>query len=191
MESREISFGEEKVRPDVRTLGELSSVLLEQDSVMGIERNPAYFMYRNLAKNKADWERITNAGLRYDITIIPPGRLGIEHVKTLGHFHPNAPNSDLAYPELYQVMSGRGHYLMQKMGPEGGVDDAVIVEARQGEIVLIPPGYGHVTINPMKLELRMANWVCRNFKSDYEVFKANQGAAYYETVENEWIANER
>ena len=42
------------------------------------------------------------------------------------------------------------------------------------------PGYGHVTINPGKKTLVMANWVERNFKSIYSPMKQRKGAMYYE-----------
>lgn len=189
MDGRTLSFGDMEVKPDVRKLGELSGVLLQPDSIAGVEDEPAYFMYRDLGKNEVDRKKIREAGLRYDITVIPPRRLGIEYVKTLGHFHPPVSGTDVAYPELYQVLSGRAHYLLQKMGDGGLVDDVVVVEAHEGEMLLIPPGYGHVTINPKGVELSMANWVCNGFESKYDLIKEMKGAAYYEAVEDNWIAN--
>ena len=34
-----------------------------------------------------------DAGLRYDITVIYPGLIGSEYVKTLGHYHPKVPDN--------------------------------------------------------------------------------------------------
>jgi len=186
-----MSFGESQVEPEIRTVGELSSVLLQPGSVEGIEKEPAYLMYRNLAKNKKDEEKIVKAKLRYDITKIPPRKLGIEYVKTLGHMHPNVPKTKVAYPELYQVLSGKAHYILQKTSSSGEAEDVVVVEARGGEMVLIPPGYGHITVNPKGVDLVMANWVSTSFKSDYSLIEEMRGAAYYETVENNWILNDK
>jgi glucose-6-phosphate isomerase len=178
-----------KVDAEIRTVGDLKPVLMQPYSADGIEKEPAYFMFRDLAKNKADSEAVRESGLRYDITVMPPRTLGIEYVKTLGHSHQNVPKTDVTYPELYQVVTGRAHYILQKIGRENAAEDAVVVEAKEGEMVLVPPGYAHVTVNPKGVELTMANWVCRDFKSEYDLIKRMRGLAYYETVENNWLVN--
>jgi len=45
--------------------------------------------------------------------------------------------------------------------------------------VLVPPGYGHVTINASDETLKMANCVCRDFSSVYEPIKRLSGASYF------------
>ena len=45
--------------------------------------------------------------------------------------------------------------------------------------MLVPPGYGHVTINASEKTLEMANWVCRDFSSVYEPIKRLSGASYF------------
>jgi glucose-6-phosphate isomerase, archaeal len=42
------------------------------------------------------------------------------------------------------VLEGKAHFLLQKKT----LADLVLVLATTGDIVLISPGYGHVTINP-------------------------------------------
>ncbi|MGB9927147.1 MAG: glucose-6-phosphate isomerase family protein [Methanosarcina sp.] len=127
-------------------------------------------------------------GLRYDITIIPPAMLGKEFVKTAGHYHPKAPRAHVSFSEIYQVLEGEAVYLLQKAGRGGRIDDAVIIEAKKGDIVFIPPDYGHITINRYKKTLKMANWVCRDFSSLYEPIKQFGGGAYF-LLENGFIKN--
>jgi glucose-6-phosphate isomerase len=51
----------------------------------------------------------------------------------------------------------------------------------KGDIMVIPPGYGHVTINPTPDQtLAMANLVSTAFTSDYRWYDTMHGAAYYE-----------
>lgn len=95
-------------------------------------------------------------GLRYDITVIPPAKFGKEYVKTAGHYHPKAPKSDVSYTEIYQVLEGSATYLLQKAGRKGRVLDVAVVEAEKGDIVFIPPDYGHITINRSDKVLKMA-----------------------------------
>jgi glucose-6-phosphate isomerase, archaeal len=63
------------------------------------------------------------------------------------------------------------------------------VQVKAGECAIMPPFYGHVTINPSETEnLKMANWVSENCKSDYSLFVKNQGACWYYTKQG-WIKN--
>ena len=41
--------------------------------------------------------------------------LGSEYVKTVGHYHPPVPGTDVSYPEIYQVLDGSATYLLQKV----------------------------------------------------------------------------
>ena len=109
-----------------------------------------------------------------------PGPLNGEYVKTKGHYHPENPVC-VGYPEVYEVLEGKAHFLLQKKS----LDDIVLVEAAMGDIVLIPPGYGHVTINPAPEEtLTMANLVSTAFSSEYGFYGEMHGAAYYELAAN-------
>jgi glucose-6-phosphate isomerase len=127
-------------------------------------------------------------GLRYDITVIPPAKLGKEYVKTAGHYHPKAPKADVSYTEIYQVLEGSATYLLQKAGRKGRILDVAVVEAEKGDIVFVPPDYGHITINGSEKVLKMANWVCRDFSSLYESVKQLGGGAYF-LLENEFVRN--
>jgi glucose-6-phosphate isomerase len=69
------------------------------------------------------------------------------------------------------------HYLLQSRD----LDDVVIISAQAGDLVIIPPEYGHVSINPSPDSvLVMANIVSTAFESEYGEFEKYQGAAYYE-----------
>jgi glucose-6-phosphate isomerase len=95
-------------------------------------------------------------------------------VKTKGHYHPLAPDG-LTYPEIYEVLEGSAYYLLQTRD----LTDIVIVRASKGDLVLIPPGYGHVTVNPAGETLTMSNLVSSDFSSDYLPYEQMQGGAYY------------
>jgi glucose-6-phosphate isomerase, archaeal len=168
--------------PAVRTIADMRPVLASL-SCQGDD--PLYFMYRDLAKSDVDWHWLHSHNLRYDLTIIPPRDLCGEWVKTKGHYHPeNAAGT--GYPEIYEVLEGRAHYLLQSRT----LDDIVLIQAQMGEIVLIPPGYGHITINPTKDEtLVMANIVSTAFESEYREYENLHGAAYYEMVSGQLKKN--
>lgn len=162
----------EKRRPDIRYLYDMEEVLYDQKWAKAAPNFELYYMYRSL-KKKND--------LRYDITIIPPRMLGKEFVKTKGHEHSKK------YGEVYVVLEGQAIYLLQRC-KKNKIEDVYTVRARKGESVVIPPYYGHITINPSKKELIEGNWLCEKCKNIYTLFEKKQGACYY-YLKNGWIKN--
>ena len=187
-----LKFGEKIITADVRKLQDMEDVVFDREWFEGTEcRNQdLYYMFRDLAKNDKDLEVITAHHLRYDVTRIPPGTLGLEYVKTVGHYHPKVPGTNVSYPEVYQVLEGSALYFLQKVEPgeEDRVTDVVVIEAKKGDCVIVPPGYGHVTVNSTSRTLEMANWVCRDFSSNYEPIKRFSGAAYF-FLKNGFVKN--
>jgi glucose-6-phosphate isomerase len=177
-----LGWGGELPEPSVRTIDEMRSVLAKPACACS---EPLYSMYRDLAKTDADRRWLHGQDLRYDITVIPPKELCGECVKTKGHYHPENPQG-IGYPEIYEVLAGEVHYLLQTRA----LDDVVLITASANDVVLIPPGYGHVSINPSRDEtLVMANIVSTAFESEYGDYEALHGAAYYEMVDGTLVKN--
>jgi glucose-6-phosphate isomerase len=148
-------------------------------------RDPLYFMYRDLSRSGEDWQWLHEHRLRYDLTVIPPRDLCGERVKTKGHYHPKNA-AGVGFPEIYEILEGSAHYLIQSCT----LDDVVLVEADTGDLVVIPPDYGHITINPSPDQtLSMANIVSTAFESEYGAYEARHGAAYYELSDGTLVRN--
>jgi len=182
-EDYRLHFGEEvpAVTPAVRRLEDMREVLAN-GAAAGPEE--LYLMYRDVCL-PAHRPLLEAQSLRFDLTVLRPGKVGNEYVKTAGHYHPLVPGTGMSYPEVYQVVHGTAHYLLQRLEPgRGEVVDVMLIEARPGDIAVVPPRYGHVTINPTSEVLVMANWVERHFSSVYEPVRASRGAAYYEVEED-------
>jgi glucose-6-phosphate isomerase, archaeal len=171
-------------KPAERTIGDMRSVLAEPDCTVG--DRTLYRMYRDLAMTPEDRAWLRAHDLRYDMTAIEPGTICGEYIKTKGHYHPENP-AGVRYPELYQVISGTAHFLFQKRD----VSDIVVSLVRKGEVVLVPPEYGHVTINPASDPLVIANIVSSRFTSEYGDYESLGGAAYYELEGGRWVKNPR
>jgi len=169
--------------PQVRSAEDLNPVLADRSCAL---TGPVYFMYRDLARSEEDQRWLRDARLRYDITVIPPMVLCGEYVKTKGHYHPDNPQG-AGYPEIYEIIEGSAEYLLQ----DKARSDTVVVSAGIGDIILIPPGYGHVTINPGNTTLVMANIVSTAFSSIYEDYEALQGAVYYRMEKEGYVKNPR
>src|SRR3990167_5372213 len=163
----------ESRKPDIRFLYEMKEVLYDKKWVKESPNITLYYMYRGIKRKN---------GLRYDITIIPPKMLGKEFVKTKGHEHKNH------FPELYMVLEGKALYLMQKRDKKGAVLDVFAVKAKNGESIIVPEGYGHITINPGFKNLVAANWANDKCLSDYGFFERKNGACYYYTRSG-WVKN--
>jgi len=175
----ELEFGGQIRKPDVRWLYDLDDVTCDKAWLAKAENVPLYYMYRDLYLSKVDKDRLMDQDLRYDITVIPPRMMGMEYIKTAGHYHPQAPGASISYPELYEVLEGEALYLLQNKD----LSDAVVIYASAGDKVLVPPDYGHVTVNRSNKTLKMSNFVARSFSSIYEPFKEMGGAAYFYTTE--------
>ena len=160
-------------KPDIRYLNDMKEVIYDKKWLKTAPNLELYYMYRGIKKE---------GNLRYDITVIPSRMLGKEFVKTKGHEHIGE------YGELYMVLEGEAICLMQKRNGEK-IEDVYAIKTKKGQVVIIPPGYSHVSINPSKKDLKMANWISEDCKSDYQMFEKIQGACYYYTQKG-WIKNE-
>jgi len=158
----------------IRFLKEMRGVLYlyDQDWLKTAKNFPVYYVWRGV-KKKND--------LRFDLTLIPPRMLGQEFPKAKGHRHQGK------YQELLNVVEGRAFYLFQK-GKGNQIDDVYVIKAKRGDFIIVPPGYEHLTINPSKKELKMANWISEKAKNIYHLFEKMRGAGYYYTKKG-WISN--
>jgi glucose-6-phosphate isomerase len=161
-----------------RTIPQMLRTLMSRPDLEMLETLDMYFMYRNVLKKD---------GIRYDITMIPPVPVGEEAPKTHGHYHPKSEDG-LAYPEAYQVLEGSAIFILQKKNRNGSVDVS-IVSAKAREVVLIPSGYGHVTINSGQDTLVLGNLVYDRFEPMYSEFDENRGAAYYYLRDGSMVQN--
>lgn len=156
---------------EVRYLKDLKNLLYDKEWSKTTSNFKIYSMYRGVRKK---------GELRYDITIIPPRMLGKEFVKTKGHYHRGT------FGELYKVLGGKAIFLIQR--GEERIEDVYYQKAKGGEYILIPPHYGHVTINPSTKILKISNWISSKCESDYKFIEKKRGACYYYTVFG-WVKN--
>ena len=159
-------------KPDIRYLNDMKEILYDQKWAKTAHNLELYYMYRGVKKK---------GGLRYDITIIPPKMLGSEFPKSKGHKHLNN------FSELITVLEGKAYYLSQ-WGKNNKIDKIEVTKAKKGDWLIYPPNCQHLTINPSKKKLIMANWLSKKCKSDYSLFEKFAGAGYFYTKDG-WIKN--
>lgn len=179
-----MEFNLSKLTPDVRKLNDMREVLYDKDFAKNSPDMDAYYMYRKL--------KIEN-DLKYNITVITAKMLGEEFMKTKGHIHIGN------FSEIYHVLEGEAIFLLQKT-KDNVVEDVYAVKTKKGEAIILPGGYGHVTINPLtSIDLKTEDWTSINCNSDYSLFEKLRGACYYYVKgpasaegfgEGTWIKNE-
>jgi len=179
-----LRFGEGlvPVEPGVRRLGDLRDVLATPDP--SPDDRPCYHLYRDV-RASVDEHLLARYGLRYDVTVLLPGRVGDELAKTSGHYHNVVPGTTQTYAEVYEVLFGRAIFLLQRARDGGAalvgidVDEVLLIGAGPGDVLLIPSHMGHVSINAGDEPLVVADLVSPASGHQYGAFRAAHGGAYY------------
>jgi len=158
--------------PDIRYLDDIRGVLSDKKWVKTAKNFEVYYIYRGVKKK---------GYLRYDITDITSKMLGQEFPKTKGHEHSKGCS------ELIIVLEGKAIFLFQKAkGKE--VLDVYAILAKRNEAVIAPAEYSHITINPLKRKLKIANWIDQRCQGQYDFIEKMAGACYFYTKKG-WIKN--
>lgn len=164
-----------------RTFSEMREFIAEPAATPSHET--VYSVYRNLAR-PGDSTRIRAQKLRYDITVIPPGVFAHhrrEYFRTAGHYHPEKPGTHITYPEVYEVIAGRAHWLLQRPDDRDPavIKEIYVIEAGPTEKAVMLPGFGHISINAESQPLVIANWISDTFQYDYEPYRRFHGSGYW------------
>lgn len=164
--------------PGRRRFGDLRAVMAAPDALDAIVDEVAYFTYRDV--RFADELGLGQNGLRYDVTVTLPGIVGGELIKTAGHYHALDSNG-VSWPEIYDVLAGEAAFVLQRAAgdPVGDpvVDRGVVIVAGAGDRVVIPPDYGHVTVNIGATPLVVADLVAAASTNHYQGYAARRGGA--------------
>jgi glucose-6-phosphate isomerase len=171
-----LAFGESvtTASPQVRRLDEVRSLLRDPLSE-GPEH--LYTIYMDIrVPGVADDLRAN--GLGYGAVVYNHGALGGEALRSQGHVHSAAPQTGVAYSELYEFWHGRGLvYMQDAASPEVG--EVVVVEAGPGDKVAIPPGWAHATVNVGREPMAFGAVYALDAVLLYEPLRRLQGTAHY------------
>lgn len=124
----------------------------------------------------------------FDLTIINAGKVGEEYIKTVGHYHGHTAPGGLSFPEVYEVISGKIEYLLQSEPDQNEEVDVIWVVARAGDKIVMPPGWGHVSMNTgedlaIETDLQVRD---NPNDSDYSLFCQKVGGAYLRSENKHW-----
>jgi len=158
------------IKPEPRDRKDIRPFVFDiGDYVAGL-KDPVYLMYRGVSSLNPVFRKLEKKyEIRYDLTLIRNGLMGRQYIRTVGHHHPKN------YSEIYEVIQGRAAFVLQSKD----LKRMALILAKQGETVVIPPKFGHQTVNIGNTPLVIGNLVYRGFKSDYSIYKKKHGGAFY------------
>lgn len=108
------------------------------------------------------------------ITILMPGKNGIEFNKTMGYFH------KYQGMEIYQCLYGQGVLIMQRNDELGEAKEFRIVTLQPGRQVEVPAGWGHCFVNIGKnLLVIVGNSLSKPKERSTHPLEEKRGFAYY------------
>lgn len=165
------------VVPQIREFSAMRNYLKDPSSTFW--RRDVYHMYRDLVLPDHA-QALHDANLQYDITVILPGKIGDEFSKTIGHYHPFQEGTNIRLPEVYEVIYGKAVFLFQSASEDlERLQEAYVIEGERGEKVVVPSGFGHITVNPGDDVLVLANIQKLGNTGLYEPYEKHNGGAYY------------
>jgi Thermophilic glucose-6-phosphate isomerase and related metalloenzymes len=173
----ELYFENKRFEPNIKRLKDLLDVIYDLEDVKNLDKDTIlYFVYRNIY-NEESKPYTELYQLRFDITILLSIDIGKEKNKTHGHYHPEAAPGR-SFPEVYQIIKGEALFILQKV-EDDEVKEAIIIKAKEKDVVMIPPNYGHNMINIGNDILVTMNLVSDRFLSLYEPYKYKKGSCFY------------
>lgn len=129
-------------------------------------------------------------GLELGVVVDSPGTIGRELVRGQGHTHSSPPGAHLPYSELFEFWHGRGLLYLQNLA-EPEVDVVLLVEARPGDAVLVPPGWVHFVANRGPGPLVFGALYASACQLVYEPVRALGGPAYFPLADGSLARNPR
>ena len=159
-------------KADIRRLNDMKYVLSNNSLAKGTK--PMYFMYRGVHLQNHN-KLFNKYKMRWDITVLPPGKIGSEFTKTVGHHHKGI--------EIYDVLYGEALYIFENE------KEFLVMHAKAGSRVYIPYEYWHVTVNHTDKLLIMANLMPEGVTPNYKDVQRKHGMAYYYLKGNRFIHN--
>ena len=122
---------------------------------------------------------------QYDITVVMDGLINGECKKTSGHFHGFNPKGTHTYPEVYEVIYGKALYILQKANNFESdyehieLQDVILVNVEAGQTIIIPPDYGHCSINIGEGPMIFSNLAYVPCPVFYDAVRHYHGMSFY------------
>ena len=175
--------------PELRSLDAIRPSLMDKDC-SGPEF--VYCIAMDVAKDE-DFPDLKGRNLLYGVVTYQRGRLGREPIRSQGHIHAVSPSCGASTCEVYEIWDGVAVIYMQKSGSDDA-GDCYAVTGRAGDVIIVPPGWVHATVNASADEpMTFGAWCVRDYGFDYRDVRRHGGIAFFpvftEDGKIEWIEN--
>lgn len=141
---------------------------------------------------KKHYKDLIKRNLLYGIVIFNSGKIGNELIRSQGHIHDISKSCHSSTAEIYEIWEGRAYIYMQEM-VDSYPGKCFAIQAKPGDIVLVPPGWAHYTVNAdTEKKMVFGAWCIRDFGFIYKPIKEMHGLAYYPVKNTEkinWLEN--
>jgi glucose-6-phosphate isomerase len=141
---------------------------------------------------RSDEPELQQRQLLFGVVAYAAGQLGDEPVRSQGHVHKVAAHSGWPAPEILEIWQGRAVIYMQER-TEDNPGKCIAVEARQGERVVVPPGWAHGVVSAdSQNPLVFGAWCDREYGFEYAQIRQRGGLAWFPKIVSgriEWNRN--
>ena len=144
-----------------------------------------YDVYRGIMDPK-DEELFQTYDYQYDITVVKSGNVGMERKKTSGHYHSYNEMRTYTIPEVYEVLEGTALFVLQRADNFEDTDyenldvsDLIIARVEAGQAIIVPPNYGHCSVNGGEGDLIFSNLAYVPCRIDYAPVQYYHGLGVY------------
>lgn len=132
----------------------------------------------------AERNEIVKRNLLFGVVTYAAGLIGREPVRSQGHIHAVSESCGASTPEVYEIWEGEAVIYMQESG-EDNPGKCYAVHARPGDVVIVPPGYVHATVNAdVSQKMTFGAWCVRDYGFDYGKVRSHGGIAFFPHAEN-------
>lgn len=133
-------------------------------------------------------DEIVRRNLLFGVVTYAAGTMGREPVRSQGHIHAVSPSCGASTPEVYEIWEGEAVIYMQQSG-EDNPGRCYAVHAKAGDVVIVPPGWVHATVNgDVSRNMTFGAWCVRDYGFDYKAVREHGGIAYFPVVTKQGIA---
>lgn len=144
---------------------------------------------------ESDKQDLKKRNLLYGAVMYSKGQIGKEPVRSQGHIHAVSKSCNSSTPEVYEIWQGEAVIYMQESGKKNP-GRCFAVYAKEGEVVIVPPGWAHCTINAnINENMVFGAWCVRDYGFEYIDIRENGGVAFFpEITKNgklQWSHNEK
>lgn len=137
-------------------------------------------------------DEIFRRNLLFGAVTYAAGMMGREPVRSQGHIHGVSPSCKASTPEVYEIWEGEAVIYMQQSG-EDNPGRCYAVHAKAGDVVIVPPGWVHATVNgDVSRNMTFGAWCVRDYGFDYKAVRKHGGIAYFPIATKQglvWEAN--